>query len=154
MTSEPSPDASDQLASWASWVPFTSAVQLAPRQPGVYMVREGPAGAVVYVGMAGERRGQGIRGRLTVYKRGRAAVSGLGEAAMDRALGDAAWLRARLLEVEAGKPSRTRDWATAAMARANLYVRWATTETGDDARILERKILDALANTELWNRAR
>jgi hypothetical protein len=44
--------------------------------------------------MAAERRGQGIRGRLTVYRRGRAAVSGLGEAAMDRALRDPDWLRA------------------------------------------------------------
>jgi hypothetical protein len=38
--------------------------------------------------MAGERRGQGIRGRLNVYGSGKALASGLGEAVMDRALAD------------------------------------------------------------------
>src|SRR5215213_7907958 len=47
---------------------------------------EGLYGPIVYVGMAGERRGQGIRGRLNVYGRGKALVSSLGEAVMDRAL--------------------------------------------------------------------
>jgi hypothetical protein len=109
---------------------------------------------VVYVGMAAERRGQGIRGRLTVYRRGRAAVSGLGEAAMDRALADPDWVRARLEQVEAGARWRTRDWATAALERAELDLRWATTATGDAARRLERTVLAALADLDLWNRAR
>lgn len=104
--------------------------------------------------MAGERRGQGIRGRLTVYSRGRGAVSGLGEAAMDRALPDAVWLRARLEAVEVGETSRTRAWATAAIARADLHVRWAVTATADEARRTERAVLDALAQAKLWNRAR
>jgi len=52
--------------------------------------------------MAGERRGQGIRGTLTVYQRGRGAVPGLGEAAMDRALGDSGWQSLRLKQVEQG----------------------------------------------------
>jgi hypothetical protein len=56
------------------------------RLPGVYLARQGDHDDLVYVGMAGERRGQGIKGRLIVYSRGKAAVSGLGEAALDRAL--------------------------------------------------------------------
>jgi hypothetical protein len=77
---------SDPLADWSPWLPFEAAVQQAPLLPGVYMARTpGATNEVVYVGMAGERRGRGIRGRLTVYQRGRAAVSGLGEAVMDRA---------------------------------------------------------------------
>ncbi|HET8962229.1 hypothetical protein [Nocardioides sp.] len=118
----------------------------------MYMARDDTQ--VVYVGMAAERRGQGIRGRLTVYNRGRAAVSGLGEAAMDRALADPGWLRARLTQVETGTVWRTRDWAKAALDRAQLQVRWATTEKGPQARLLERAVLDALASVELWNRAR
>jgi hypothetical protein len=107
------PDHSDSLANWSLWFPFVEAVAVAPRLPGVYMAKD--SAQVVYVGMAAERRGQGIRGRLTVYRRGRAAVSGLGEAAMDRALRDPDWLRARLEAVEKGADWRTRDWAAAAL---------------------------------------
>ncbi|GAA3707604.1 hypothetical protein GCM10022204_26920 [Microlunatus aurantiacus] len=146
------PDLSDKLAEWTAWLPFAEAVANAPRLPGVYMARDDIQ--VVYVGMAAERRGQGIRGRLTVYSRGRAAVSGLGEAAMDRALADPDWLRARLARVEDGTVWRTRDWATAALDRAQLRVRWATTETGLQARQLERTVLAAMSSVELWNRAR
>lgn len=145
-------DPSDALAEWSLWLPFAEAVDQAPRSPGVYMARD--RYQVVYVGMAAERRGQGIKGRLTVYRRGRAAVSGLGEAAMDRALGDAEWLRGRLQQIERGVDWRTRDWATAALERAELEVRWATTPTGDAAQQLERAVLRVLADVELWNRAR
>ena len=69
-----------------------------PRLPGVYLAREGATGELVYVGMAGERRGQGIRERLTIYARGKALASGLGEAVFDRALADPEWLRDRLTE--------------------------------------------------------
>ena len=82
-------------------MPFLKGCDTAPRTPGVYMAND--AADVVYDGMAAERRGQGIRGRLTVYRRGRAAVSGLDEAAMDRALADPRWLQQRLQQVEAGK---------------------------------------------------
>jgi hypothetical protein len=146
------PDHADALADWSLWLPFVEAVAAAPRLPGVYMAKD--SAQVVYVGMAAERRGQGIRGRLTVYRRGRAAVSGLGEAAMDRALRDPDWLRARLEGVEKGADWRTRDWATAALERAELQLRWTTTSTGDAARQLERAVLDALADIDLWNRAR
>lgn len=145
-------DPSDALAVWSDWLPFDEAVDHAPRSPGVYMARNDDQ--VVYVGMAAERRGQGIKGRLTVYRRGRAAVSGLGEAAMDRALRDAEWLRDRLQQVERGTSWRTRDWATAAVARAALQVRWTTTPTGEEARRLERSVLTALVDVELWNRTR
>lgn len=87
------PDHVDALAEWSLWLPFVEAAAAAPRLPGVYMTKD--SAQVVYVGMAAERRGQGIRGRLTVYRRGRAAVSGLGEAAMDRALRDPDWLPAK-----------------------------------------------------------
>ena len=84
-------DHSDALADWSLWLPFVEAPAAASRLPGVYIAKD--SAQLVYVGMAAERRGQGIRGRLTVYHRGRAAVSGLGEAAMGRALGDPIWLR-------------------------------------------------------------
>ena len=45
-------------------VPFDAAATAAPRVPGVYLARQA-AGDLVYVGMAGERRGQGVRARLT-----------------------------------------------------------------------------------------
>lgn len=95
-----------------------------------------------------------MRGRLTVYRRGRGAVSGLGEAALDRALADVAWLRGRLEQVEAGTTWRTRDWAVAALSRLDLHVRWAVAVDGADARRLERAVLDALGGVELWNRLR
>jgi hypothetical protein len=96
----------DGLAVWSPWIPMADAVATAPLAPGVYMAREGATGPVVYVGMAGERRGRGLRGRLTVYRRGKGMVSGLGEAAMDRALADPAWLRVRLEEVQSGHGGR------------------------------------------------
>ena len=68
--------------------------------------------------MAGERRGQGIRGRLNVYGSGKALVSGLGEAVMDRALADVHWLTERLADVEQGRPLRAKAWGQAAFARA------------------------------------
>lgn len=84
---------------------------MAPLVPGVYMAREGTAGPIVYVGMAGERAGRtgtgtpkGLRGRLGVYASGKGLASGLGEAVMDRALADPGWLRERLTEVESGEP--------------------------------------------------
>jgi hypothetical protein len=75
-------DHSDALADWSLWLPFVEAPAAASRLPGVYIAKD--SAQLVYVGMAAERRGQGIRGRLTVYRRGRAAVSGLGEAAIVR----------------------------------------------------------------------
>ena len=144
----------DDLAAWSAWRSFDErAVSEAPTTPGVYMLREGREGPVVYVGMAGERRGKGLRERLRVYTSGKGMVSGLGEAAMDRALADAAWLRHRLQEVEAGRPERAKRWAAAAIARADLHVRWASTQTADEAKRLERSVL-ARFESGLWNRRR
>lgn len=149
----------EELAEWSEWVPFADALAIAPKLPGVYMVREGGNGPMIYVGMAGERRGsrdrpQGLRGRLAIYTRGKGLASGLGEAAFDRALADPAWLRDRLGEVERGEPMRAKEWGQAALLRADLQVRWAVTEHKASALALERSCLDALAEAELWNRYR
>jgi hypothetical protein len=42
----------DLMVDWSEWVLLTEAAA-APRLPGVYRAREGPAGPLVYVGMAG-----------------------------------------------------------------------------------------------------
>lgn len=148
----------DAMADWSLWVPFGEALATAPLVPGVYMAREGTDGPVVYVGMAGERAGggrpKGLRGRLSVYVSGKGVVSGLGEAAMDRALADVEWLRERLAEVEGGEPKRAKEWGQAAMARAKLQVRWTTTADKASADALEQRILRALRDTGLWNRGR
>jgi hypothetical protein len=81
-------------------------------------------------------------------------VSGLGEAALDRALADADWLRARLREVEAGRPSRALLWGQAAIEHADVHISWATTKDRSTAVALERQVLDALRDWDLWNRAR
>lgn len=110
-----------------------------PPAPRCYMARQGTNGPVVYVGMAGERRGsrmhpQGLRGRLKVYASGKAAVSGLGEAALERALADRAWLEERMGELDRGASSRAKDWAQLAIQHLDLHLRWAT--TADRARLL------------------
>jgi hypothetical protein len=47
------------LAAWSPWLPFAQAAADSPRVPGVYLARRGKLGELVYVGMAGERRGAG-----------------------------------------------------------------------------------------------
>jgi hypothetical protein len=141
----------EQVAHWSPWVPFVDAAAHAPSDPGVYVVRSGVAGPVVYVGMAGERRGRGLRGRLQVYASGKAATSGLGEAALNRALADPNWLRNRLAELEAGQPRTAKQWARAAIDHWDLYVCWATVTDKAEAIALERRTLTALTATMLWN---
>ena len=143
-----------KLASWSPWVPFAVASQAAPRSPGVYVAREGATGPVVYVGMAGERRGNGLRGRIGVYSSGKALASGLGEAVFDRALRDPSWVRQRLAALEDGSSSRAKEWGRLAFERANLHLRWATTDDRAAAVALERACLDALLRSDLWNRRR
>lgn len=142
----------ESLAQWSRWAPIGEALAMAPRSAGVYMARQGPHGPVVYVGMAGERNGKGIRGRLGVYLSGKALASGLGEAVFDRALADPDWLRARLDEVDAGEPIRAKRWGKAAFKRADLYVRWATTPDRESALALERRCMEELLGHGLWNR--
>lgn len=98
------PRMTDDLADWCTWAPLIESAADAPTDPGVYMASKKHRGLVVYMGMAGERSGRGLRGRLRVHLSGKAVVSGLREAAMDRALADAQWLGQRLSEVRAGDP--------------------------------------------------
>lgn len=137
---------------WSTWHPLSQAVKSATTSPGVYLARVD--GEIAYVGMAGERRGRGVRGRLTVYARGRAAVSGLGEAALDRALADESWLEERLNDLRRDGPTRAKEWAVAAMSRRPIEVCWAAAESTDQARTWEQQVLIDLEDVELWNRAR
>lgn len=126
-------------------MPFAEAATAAARKPGVYMVREGAKGPVVYVGMA-----SGLRGRLSWYASGKAITSGLGEAVADRAFADVAWLKERLDEAERGESRRALAWGKAAFDRADLFVRWAITSDTHSARILEEQC--GASCTHLWNR--
>lgn len=144
------------LADWSPWTPFAAASQAAPREPGVYLARQGDE--VIYTGMAGLRdRGgkttaKGLQGRLGHYARGKALATGLGEAVFARALADPDWLRDRLAEVEAGRPGTLRDWGRASFARADLRLCWATTPDRESAAALERQVLDRLRDSDrLWN---
>lgn len=142
------------FAAWSAWIPFAQTLAVAPRLPGVYMAREAVDRSIVYIGMAGERRGNGLRGRLAVYTSGKAVTSGLGEAVFDRALADEHWLGRRLAAVEAGSPARAREWGRLAFERADLEVCWTTVPDRAAATALERSCLDALADNSLWNRLR
>ncbi|MFD9597166.1 hypothetical protein ACFWA9_31045 [Kitasatospora sp. NPDC059973] len=143
------------MAEWSAWVSLEKARLAVPRLPGVYIARSKLEGHVVYVGCAKERAGNGARpargmqGRIAKYTSGLA--SGLGEAALDRALADPQWLRERLAEVETGQPMRAARWAKAALARAELELCWAVTVTGNEAKALEDQVIAALRPT-LWNR--
>lgn len=142
------------LAEWSPWTPLADALATVPRLPGVYLAREGSAGPIVYVGMAGERAGsgkpQGLRGRLRVYASGKAMTSGLGEAVADRAFADPVWLRERLEEAQRGEPLRAKEWGRATFARADLHVCWATTADKASALHLEGEVGRRLQG--LWNR--
>lgn len=137
---------------WSSWRPLDQAVKVATTSPGVYAARSD--GQVVYIGMAGERRGLGVRGRLQIYGRGRGAVSGLGEAALDRALADPAWLAQRLATLLTEGASRSKEWAVAALRRAEVEVCWVAAPDGPTAREWETQALQELEDVALWNRAR
>ncbi len=148
----------DGVANWSKWMPLAAAAESAPRLPGVYRVREGATGPLVYIGMAGERAGgttpKGLQGRLRVYLSGKALTSGLGEALADRAFADAAWLRSRLEELEAGTPQRAREWGRATFERVDPYVSWTTTADRATAMALEDRCIRSLENHRLWNRRR
>lgn len=138
--------------SWSEWRLLADAVSEATTSPGVYIARSGKD--LVYVGKAGERRGQGVRGRLQVYARGRAAVSGLGEAALDRALADPAWLASRLASLHTDGPARAQQWARDALTHAKLEICWTAAPDSTTARDWEAEILQQLEDVALWNRAR
>jgi hypothetical protein len=144
------------LADWSPWGALGDEARKAPPLPGVYLARSGAVGPLLYVGHAGERAASqpGLRGRLGVYARGRGAVSGLGEAALDRALADPIFVRQRLHYLEQGRSERARDWARAALAWTNVHVSWTVTEDKISAKALEERILIALDEHDLWNRLR
>ncbi len=138
----------DSLTVWSPWTSFAGAIQEAPRLPGVYLLREGSSVQIRYVGMAGERAGgarpQGLHGPLSVYLSGKAAVSGFGEAALDRALADPVWVEARLQHLAVSGPQRAKEWARQAIARLAPEVRWAITHDRLEARELEGQIVELL----------
>ncbi|WP_299959121.1 hypothetical protein [uncultured Modestobacter sp.] len=143
-------------ADWSSWESLAQAALMAPPRPGVYLGRRGATGELLYVGHAGERvhSQPGLRGRLGVYARGRGAVSGLGEAALDRALADPAFVRQRLHWLETGRAERTKDWARAALSWANVHVCWVERATKAEAAAFEDELLGLLEAHVLWNRKR
>lgn len=141
------------LASWSEWLDFTpETVRTSPTTPGVYLFRQGRA--LVYVGRAGERKGRGLRGRLTIYVSGRAPHSGLGNLALGRGLQDPAWLRERLADVEQGVHLTVQDWSRLAVQRSRLEFSWASVGDAAQSIQLERAVLDALRGAPLWNRMR
>lgn len=143
-------------ATWAEWRPFPDAIADAPRLPGVYLLREPATGVIRYVGMAGERTGggspQGLRGRLSVYRTGKGAVSGFGEAALDRALADPKWVQQQLQRLRSSGPQRAKEWAAAAISRLAPEVSWATTADRAAARTLEDDVVALLRTHDIWNR--
>lgn len=141
----------DGLVAWSSWEPFETAALTAPLTPGVYQMRTRD-GAIVYVGMAGERRGQGLRGRLSIYRRGKGAVSGFGEAALDRALADAGFIESHVDAVREGRPARASVWAQDAIRWLDVEIRWATCATQAEALELEDAAVGILTPYGIWNR--
>lgn len=138
---------------WSEWIPFQDALAVAPRFPGVYVCRlaREPERGPVYIGMAGERKGNGLRGRLAIYASGKGAASGLGEHAFDRALEDPKWLQARLDEALSGTAMRATKAARSALDNAGLEVRWKTVETRVEALELEMELIREY-RSGLWNR--
>ena len=144
-----------ELADWSRWLPFDDVRRHAPREPGVYLLRE-PAGCIRYVGTAGERAGsgrpQGLYGRLGVYWTGKGAVSGFGEAALDRALADPDWVEQQLESLRTTGPKRAKEWAREAVLRLDLEASLAVCADKDDALYLESQVVAHLRPHDLWNR--
>ncbi len=146
----------EDLASWSPWEPLETALPFAPREPGVYLLREPGTGVIRYAGMAGERAGsgrpQGLYGRLTVYRTGKGAVSGFGEAALDRALADPDWVERQLTDLRTRGARRAKEWARDAVARLAPEVSWAVRPDRADAKYLEDQVLLVLRPCGIWNR--
>lgn len=143
----------ESMADWTPWVPFSDARLSIPRMPGVYIARVA-GGDIVYVGMAAERRGNGMRGRLAIYATGKGGTSGLGEGALDLALADPNWMKERLSDAERGQPLRAKELAKAAVERANLELCWTTAADGPAANELELRVIRSFSGQFLWNRRR
>jgi len=78
-------------------------------------------------------------------------VSGLGRAVLDRALNDASFLNMRLAALAAGECLDAKGWAALAMREAGLPLCWATTADHATAVDLEKHVLAALHEQQLWN---
>jgi len=141
----------DELADWSPWASFDDAAAIAPTSPGVYMMRAG--GSIIYVGMAGERSGKGMRGRLAVYRTGKGAVSGFGEAVLDRALANEQFLRSQLEALLNADARRAKTWAKDAIAWVQPELRWAVCDDADAAGQLEDDVVEILRTHGIWNRA-
>lgn len=140
----------DTLAAWSPWRPFFESASEAPTAPGVYAIRL-PAGQIIYVGMAGERRGLGLRDRLAIYRNGRGWTSGFGQAAATHALADPEFLSHQHEAINSGKPRTPEQWARDAIAWWKPELCWATTPDKSAARQLEKHVGAALADHGIWN---
>ncbi len=145
-----------RLADWSAWAAFSQVALTAPKLPGVYMFRDPRSRMIVYVGMAGERAGsgaaKGLWGRLGVYRIGKGATSGFGEAALDRALNDERFLESQLRRVRAGETQRAKTWAIDAIEWWAPEICWSVQDSKADALALEARIVSALHGTGLKNR--
>lgn len=146
----------EAAAVWSPWCAFASGSSSAPRLPGVYLFREPQTQLIRYAGMAGERTGsgrpQGLLGRLAVYRTGKGAVSGFGEAALDRALGDTRWVQSQLDRLREDGPRRAKEWAADAIERVAPELSWAVVAERTDARSLEDEVVLLIRPHGLWNR--
>ena len=145
-------DEVEALASWSPWSSFAEAARTAPHSPGVYLLRLPQSQEIVYVGMAGERKGQGLRGRMAIYRSGKGAASGFGEAAFDRALADEVFVSGQLNRLQAGEVLRAKQWAKDAIAHFSPEIRWTETADGAAALQLEKRVGILLHPHGLWNR--
>jgi hypothetical protein len=114
-----------------------------PASPGSMSPANDRQDKLFYIGMAGERRGQGIQGRMRIYMTGKAGVSGLGEAVLDRALADLAWLDRMTRRTRTEGPLRAKQWAQAALTRADLELTLTITPDRASARITEQRLAAA-----------
>lgn len=142
----------NELARWSPWLPFADSAAVSTTMPGVYLMRLPKSKQIVYVGMAGERNGQGIRGRMAIYRSGKGAASGFGEAAFDRALADGDFVVGQLTRLHGGENVRLKQWAKDAIAFFAPEICWAETEDRASALVLEKKVEGILRPHGIWNR--
>ena len=146
----------EELAEWSPWEPLEEALPHAPRDPGVYLLREPRTQLVRYAALAGERAGggraQGLHGRLAAYRTGRGAVGGFTEAALDRALADPAWLEHQLHRLRTTGAQRARAWGRDAVAHLAPEVSWSPCAERADAAYLADRVLALLRPHDLWDR--
>lgn len=146
----------DLFAPWTDWLPLSEGARTIDRLPGVYSMRTG--GRIVYAGMAGERAGNGrrtpsgMRGRILRYTSGKAAASGFGEAALDRALADVSFVKHQLAALSKGEPRRVTEWAKDAIEWHKVELRWTVCADGVTAKQLEDRIVQLLRPHGIWNR--